>query len=482
MTAPLDARPVIRVSAPTARSAERRYVLDQVLGEWFGLRYELEPGRDGVVTLSRLDAADGRCITIPDVLFATPTGDWCTERCLPQRPLHRVEVPEGTANGPGDRRPASSLPVLFGDQSGGGFAWRETTHGLALEVDLLGGIFAMLSRLEETVPGPRDRHGRFPIGASLAHAEGFVDRPLADDYADVLWLALRSVWPDLRRVPQTFRLHLTHDIDRPWSALGRPPAAAVRAAGGDIAKRRDAVLALRRLRAIADARRGRVDRDPLNTFDLLMETSERHGLRSTFYFQAGTTPDDPDFRYRLTDPPFAGVLRRIHERGHEIGLHESYGSDDSAAQVVREAEGLREACRRAGVEQEAWGGRQHYLRFRNPDSWRHHEAAGLVHDSTLGYAERPGFRSGTCREHGVFDVIAGRPLRLRERPLIVMDASMFGYMALGYEEAAEVARRMVATCRAYGGTAVLLYHNDALASDRAKTHYRELVADLAGLR
>ena len=114
----------------------------------------------------------------------------------------------------------------------------------------------------------------------------------------------------------------------------------------------------------------------------------------------------------------------------------------------------------------------------NPDTWRHHEEAGLTHDSTLGFAERPGFRSGTCREHIVFDLLDRRPLALRERPLIVMDASVFGYMGLGFDEAVPRIREIVETCRRHAGDAVLLYHNDTLAGDRARAHYRELVAEL----
>lgn len=479
MTLPDGDGPVIVVRAPATRAPERHYVLDQVLGEWLGLRYELRPWAKPLVSLERAGGADGRKITLPDTLFSTPPEDWLTERCLPPRPLRLVDIPAGDAIDPLVRRPPEPLPVLYGDRDGPAAAWTETPTGLALSVDVLGGVFALLTRLEEVLPTRRDARDRFPVEASLADPEDFVERPLADDYVDLLWLAMRILWPDLRRPASTFRLRLTHDIDTPWAALNRPLSAVTRSAAGDLLKRRDPRLAVRRVRALADARHGRVDRDPLNTFDFLMATSERHGLRSTFYFQAGTTTADEDFRYRLSDPPFAGILHHIHERGHEIGLHGSYGSFDSEARIRTEADALRTISRAAGVEQPEWGGRQHYLRFANPQTWRHHEAAGLAHDSTLGFAERPGFRSGTCREHTVFDLRDRRPLNLRERPLIVMDASLFGYMGLDLDEAASHACAIVDTCRRRAGDAVVLYHNDTLAGDRARAHYRDLVAQVA---
>jgi hypothetical protein len=174
------------------------------------------------------------------------------------------------------------------------------------------------------------------------------------------------------------------------------------------------------------------------------------------------------------------ILRRIHERGHEIGLHASYVSHGSLARTQAETGALIDVCHAAGIEQESWGVRQHYLRFSNPTTWRHQESAGLSHDSTLGYAEQVGFRSGTSREHPVFDLLERRPLRLRERPLVVMDGSLFGYMGLGYEEAERRTRSVVDACRRHRGDAVVLYHNDTVAGAGQRARYRDLVEDLVG--
>jgi hypothetical protein len=139
---------------------------------------------------------------------------------------------------------------------------------------------------------------------------------------------------------------------------------------------------------------------------------------------------------------------------------------------------LRSVCDTAGFDQPAWGVRQHFLRFANPWTWRVQEAAGLDHDSTLGFADRIGFRAGTCREFPVFDLLERQTLRLRERPLLVMDGTLFEYMSLGLAEAAAQVRAIVDPCRMHGGDAVLLYHNHTVAGARRATHYRDLVEDL----
>ena len=342
----------------------------------------------------------------------------------------------------------------------------------------MGSVFFCVSRMEEIVRTERDGHDRFPIAASVAHAEGFVDRPVVDEYVDLLFGAMRILWPGVERRTTEFRLRLTHDIDRPFSVTGQPAWRVARSVGADLVRRRDPRLALRRLRAVADTRAGRVDRDPFATFDFLMKASERHGLRSVFYFMTGYDPRDEDARYRLSDAHFAPILREIHRRGHEIGLHAGYTSHGSAELIRAEATALVEACRSAGVDQPSWGVRQHYLRFASPRTWRHQEAAGLVHDSTVGFAEQVGFRSGTCREHPVFDLLERRRLALRERPLVVMDASLFGYMGLDLEAAARRTSTGVEVCRRHRGDAVVLYHNDTVASARQQARYRDLLEEL----
>jgi peptidoglycan/xylan/chitin deacetylase (PgdA/CDA1 family) len=210
-----------------------------------------------------------------------------------------------------------------------------------------------------------------------------------------------------------------------------------------------------------------------------MDTSERHGLQSTFYFMAGDAANDIDGQYRLSDPPVARLLRQIHDRGHAIGLHTTYGSYRSTERIRGEFDALTAACRAVGFDQPTWGVRQHFLRFENPQTWRSQEAAGLDHDSTLGFADRVGFRAGTCREYPLFDLLDRRALRLRERPLLVMDATFSGYMNIELDAAATRTRAIVDACRRHRGDAVLLFHNSSLSGARQRAHYIELVERLA---
>jgi hypothetical protein len=451
----------LRVSHPPGYPAERAYALKVVLSELLGIEFiaAVEEREDVLVSLR--DGGSGE-LSIAEGLFATIEEDWLNEAALPRTPLAKLDARSFGLEHPGAGSP---LPVLFGEPTATG----------GLPVDVFGSAFFMLTRYEEAVRRTRDVHGRFPANASIAYREGFLERPIVNEYAELLWAALQSVWPRLERRRRTFRFRPTHDVDWPLSPM-RPPSARLKTLGGDLVRRRDPLLALDRLRAERRRRRGDVSADMNNTFDYLMDASEAHGLRSAFYFMAGTG-HGRDGGYVLDDPWISSLMRRIHKRGHEIGLHPSYDSYRNPELVKRELEVLMRACARLDIEQPRWGGRQHFLRWETPTTWQAWEEAGLDYDSTVGFAGAAGFRAGVCVEYPVFNLQTRRELALRERPLTVMDGSLFDYARLSRGEARRKAGRLRDRCRMFGGDFVLLWHNSSLQSRRDRRLYSQLLAD-----
>jgi hypothetical protein len=171
-------------------------------------------------------------------------------------------------------------------------------------------------------------------------------------------------------------------------------------------------------------------------------------------------------------------MARIANRGHEIGVHPSYRTYRDPARTKAEFESVRDAAANEGVDQNVWGGRQHYLRWSNPDTWQNWTDAGLSYDSTLGYPERPGFRCGVCREFSAFNLLRRERLALRERPLVVMDESLFGYMKLDWNEAADTMKALNDTCRRWAGDFTLLWHNSSLLARADQHRFVELCRNL----
>jgi hypothetical protein len=420
------------VEAPPGYEPERRYILDVVLGDWLGLPYQLRTADRRDVRIALAEDPASAEVTLPEVLFATPPDEWLT---------------------------AASLPSLA-----------------ALEPDALGTAFFMLTRYEELVLAARDQYDRFPATASAAVREGVLDVPVVDVAVDRLWQQLQRTWPRLERRSRAYEVVVTHDVDDPLATLQHTPVDVVRQLGGDLVRRRDRRLAARRVRSLLGDRRA----DPNNTFDLLMEVSERHGLRSGFYFLAHRDERPREGAYLFEHPWVRTLIGRIARRGHEVGFHPSFATYRDAALTREELERLRRVAEAEGVRQDEWGGRQHYLRWANPDTWRNWEAAGLAYDCTLGYSEAVGFRTGTCHPYRVFDLRDRRQLNLREEPFQVMDVTLLSSMGLSLDAARETVVQVAAQCRRHGGRLGILWHNNTLLrSAREQRWYAELIAAIA---
>ena len=135
------------------------------------------------------------------------------------------------------------------------------------------------------------------------------------------------------------------------------------------------------------------------------------------------TAGEIDGVYSMDDPWIRRLLKKIHDRGHEVGLHLSY---NTFRILIRRALNLSGSTGMygEGIDQKVWGGRQHFLRWENPTTWQNWEDAGLDYDSTLGLSHHTGFRCGTCFDYPVFNLVTRTALKLRERPLIVMDSAL----------------------------------------------------------
>jgi len=363
-----------------------------------------------------------------------------------------------------------SIPVLFwgeGYEDGNKpFAERREDGTVVFYADIIAATFFMLTRWEETVSSVRDQHGRFPATASVAYKQGFLDRPIIDEYALILGAWLKTLLPGWEPQPSQFSVKLSHDIDYVRSA-------SIRTFGGDILKRRSPVKALQTARQLIFR-----EADPyLQGCYELADLSEEHGFQSAFYFMsADRSPFDSGY-----DPQEKSVQRLIHNlrrRGHEVGFHPGYQTFDNLERFHQEKQRMDLA-----LGETRYGGRQHFLRFRAPDTWRLWEEAGLTYDSTLGYADHEGFRCGTCHPFQPFDIEQDRVLDLWEIPLIVMDVTLKQYRHLTPAEGEERILTLAQRCKAVNGVFTLLWHNTSLHGEWAPwaAMYRRVLPQLAAL-
>jgi len=356
-----------------------------------------------------------------------------------------------------------------------------TTDGFQLGYDIIGLTYWMLARCEEVNPPPEllDNHQRFPATASHAFCHGYLERPIVDEWIGILRQVIERLWPRLPLVQPQFQVVVSHDVENPSAyAFGRKLSLA-RAMAGDLLKRRDPAKTLSAPWIRLKTKHQLHPRDPFNTFDWLMDTSEAAGIRSAFYFICGRTNPSLDPQYEPEHPAIRHLMRRIHQRGHEIGLHPSYDSCAHRERIAREGQRLQRICKEEGIEQSQWGGRMHFLRWQWPTTAYGWEEAGFHYDSTLSYADRPGFRCGTCHPYQMFDPVAQLPLRLIQRPLIAMECSVIAprYLGLGYGPASlALFHRINKRCQAVGGQFTLLWHNSHFTTAADRELYQDVMA------
>jgi len=345
--------------------------------------------------------------------------------------------------------------------------------------DLLGLIYWQLTRLEEINVAPKGSHNRYSCNQSHAYRHGYLSRPIVDEWIDILRQLIERMWPQLSIKTPFFQLSPSHDVDFPSCYGFCSKKAMIRRALSRLVNERDYLSLAQAIQVRTNNSQAQLSSmDPFNTFNWIMSTSERNGLVSAFYFMAGRTNLLMDGDYELDHPAILNLLQAIHSRGHEIGLHPSYETYLDAHAIEAEARRLIGVCNSIGIQQEHWGGRMHYLRWQQPTTLLGWNAAGLRYDGTLGYAEQPGFRCGTCHEYPAFDPVSDKQLELRLRPLIVMDQTIISdqYLGLGLGEAArEKILYYKNICRAVGGIFSLLWHNSQLASAPAKRLYIECI-------
>ncbi|MBO4646318.1 MAG: polysaccharide deacetylase family protein [Bacteroidales bacterium] len=336
--------------------------------------------------------------------------------------------------------------------------------------DLVTLPFLLMSRKEEDLPGAsRDEHGRFLFSGSLSDRYGLVDFPLADEYA--LWLRheVCAAFPQWEVCPRPPRCVSTHDVDLLFRFGGWYKSMHTLAA--DMLKYRSCSLFRQSFRQWRVSHQDpAMDPYVLACGELLRQDMAR-GRQSIFFFKS-LCAGETDVTYDITSELCGGIVRHLHSEGAEIALHGSIRSAGDGQQLSEERSRLEAAAGR-----EITTNRQHYLCFTPRETLAAWQVAGLSDDYTLGFAEREGFRCGTCHPYPLYDWEKDAPTEVIEHPLIAMDTTFFRYRHVSREEALRRLRELKQTCETVEGDFILLWHNSTFWREYAPW-YKEVFCEL----
>lgn len=436
--------------------SEKKYVAQVVFSEFLGIDYQLRIAETDDVCIA---LPNGKKLQIEDHFFkGFPDG----------LDLEYLKVPELISWARNNFLQEQDIPVIFG--------CGEIEIGadkIRCGIDLFSSIFFMLSRWEEVVCKVRDLHERFPAKASLAWKSKFLYRPVVDEYVEMLWKMLYFLDPSLRRKIQVGGVVVTCDVDAPFDPGVKNVLRLLKSFAGDLMRRNSLFLAFKRLANFFLFRMGCFSLDLNYSFHWYLDALEKNGLKGVFYF----IPDNSEPKngvYELNEIEIRDLLRLIHSRGHEIGVHGSYHSFKNGEKISQEKQRLEDTLKKLGCEQKIRGNRQHYLRWDallTPDLL---DSAGYEYDSSGGYADVPGFRFGTAKEFHMWSLKKRTPLGLIQRPLIFMDTTILSNKYLGFgfnENAKKLIYKLKSASIKTGGNFILLWHNSNLFGNDARSFF-----------
>lgn len=301
-------------------------------------------------------------------------------------------------------------------------------------------IWDLFTRKEEYSSSFFDQHDRFPHYMSQ-HPSIF--KPRASIHLQRN--GLQAEYPD----KQPFAVCLTHDVDhiyQPTLSKGIQALACFRR--GHLS---------RGLEHIAQARSKKL---PWCNFKEILALEGKYGAHSSFYFMA-LDKDDPGYGYQITN--LEHEMGMIADAGSEIGLHGGYDACSHPDEIHKQKVALEKA-----YNQKIYGYRNHFLRFRIPDTWNYLCEAGFLYDSTLGYAGCAGFRNGMCHPFMPFNLTTGCEIPIWEVPLTIMDNTFYDYMKIDAIRAWKVTEHLIRTVEQYHGVITILWHNHTLQQDGLK--------------
>ena len=353
-------------------------------------------------------------------------------------------------------RRTMKIPMLFdGDEDK---VCSDRENSIYIPFDIITLPFLLLSRYEEFHAWERDEHGRFQFKGSLADKYNLVESPLVDEYAMLLRRWLCRYFPDsVQAISRPSRIVPTHDIDILYRFTGRFQAWKS-ILGRDLLINRDLKMARKSLKEYKKWKTHPYWDPYLRAAVEMLEREQEQHLHPIFFVKA-TEKGHPDATYDVNDPLLQHLIWNVTSRGGQIGLHGSYPSAEHLQYLHKEKQNLSKLC-----DKEICVSRQHYLRANfagSPNSLDLWRQVGITDDYTLGFAERCGFRCGTCHPYPLYDVRNDKVTDIIEHPLIVMDGTLFDYMKLPVEKAKKLVMKLKKRCFDVEGDFVFLWHNHA---------------------
>jgi hypothetical protein len=304
-------------------------------------------------------------------------------------------------------------------------------------IDIPAVIFFLISRYEEYYEDNiLDEHGRFQCKNGVAYQLGWHQKLMAHRLALALAKEIQAHYPQFTYALPQYEEFSTHDIDIAFQYKGKPWWRQCAA----FAK---AILQLRFTHAhnYLKTALGKEVVDPFDNFE--PET----GQHKPIYFILTAPFGKYDKNISPHSKSFKELVNKLKEYA-EIGIHPSYHSSTKTFLKEKEKKQLENIAQLKITKS-----RQHFLRFRFPDTFQALIRAGITDDYSLGWHDEAGFRASIALPYPFFDLKKNEETTLILHPLAFMDC------VFGKEKEQNIIHELQKEVKTYGGALILLTHN-----------------------
>ena len=341
-----------------------------------------------------------------------------------------------------------TIPTLFQDEE----------SQMTLPFDFFGAVFYLISRYEEYHPEQLDKHERYLHTNSMLFKNGWLQRPLIDEWIYELYLILQANNIPAQLSP--FHYRPTYDIDMAYSykhkGVRRNIGGFIRDfLKGDIAavKERKDVLLSNKL-------------DPFDAFVWMKQLHSENRVKPIYFILASLETTEYDKNISPESEAMQKLIARLSKDG-QIGMHPSYYSYKE--EIFDDEQHILQQIVGYPINHS----RQHYIKMAIPDTYRRLIKKHIRHDYSMGYGTALGFRAATGRSFYWYDVEKEEQTELRVYPFCFMDSTVLFNEDYSPEKAFAELKKMTKIARHTHSSLITVFHNFSLGNVKSWRAWRD---------
>ena len=315
--------------------------------------------------------------------------------------------------------------------------------------DIFSASFYLLSQYELYGNPKTDLYGRYDEKTSFLRKNNIYKIPLIEKWTIALIAELNARFGNVfgnAFAHRTFTFTPTIDIDSFYAYKGK---GLMRTIGGyvrDFFARNWKQSTLRTQVLLG------LKEDPFQTFGLL---EGFHKNLVPIYFATLATHGALDKNISHKNKKLRSQLRQISS-STALGIHPGFASNDNAKILDLELGRFSNIVGKAATMS-----RQHFLKYKLPDTFAALIAHKFTDDFSLGYSTDIGFRCGTCTPFLFYNLATNETTALTMHPFQLMDTAIFNNRKLSVNQANKAIDEIIAQVKSVGGSLISVWHNES---------------------